>query len=248
MNPFDAVGTARISAAIYDRMCRLSIDYQDGRRDPHRAARGGRGAAIPSSASPRSSRSCGRTREHPDVRIGSSVRGAIDLVLLGRRSSRRCATRRPTAYDVGLDAALAALSGRLRVYEGASTTATTSSASCGRPSSVRRRTAPGETGKRLTPLAKGASPPPDQPLEGDEARERLDEEQRGSTPRRQLENAPHFDDVSPAVGVLDEDGVRLGAGRGRRRRARAAGRAGRRHRSEAGRGGPAAGGAGWCST
>ena len=62
------------------------------------------------------------------------------------------------------------------------------------------------SGKRLTPLAKGASsPPPDQPLEGEEARERLDEEQRGSTPRRQLEKAPHFDDVSPAVGVLDED-------------------------------------------
>ena len=64
----------------------------------------------------------------------------------------------------------------------------------------------GRPGKRLTPLAKGASsPPPDQPLEGEEARERLDEEQRGSTPRRQLENAPHFDDVSPAVGVLDEE-------------------------------------------
>src|SRR3954470_9638805 len=28
MNPFDAVGTARISSAIYDRVCRLSVDYQ----------------------------------------------------------------------------------------------------------------------------------------------------------------------------------------------------------------------------
>ena len=28
MNPFDAIGTARISSAVYDRMCRLSIDYQ----------------------------------------------------------------------------------------------------------------------------------------------------------------------------------------------------------------------------
>ena len=32
----------------------------------------------------------------------------------------------------------------------------------------------------------------------------MDEEQRGSTPRRSLERAPHFDEVSPAVGVLDE--------------------------------------------
>src|SRR5215203_4341482 len=29
MNPFDAVGTARISGAVYDRVCRLSMDYQD---------------------------------------------------------------------------------------------------------------------------------------------------------------------------------------------------------------------------
>ena len=28
MNPFDAVGTARISSAVYDRMCRLSMTYQ----------------------------------------------------------------------------------------------------------------------------------------------------------------------------------------------------------------------------
>ena len=29
MNPFDAVGTARVSQAISDRMCRISIAYQD---------------------------------------------------------------------------------------------------------------------------------------------------------------------------------------------------------------------------
>jgi MoxR-like ATPase len=28
MNPFDAVGTARVSAALYDRTCRISMDYQ----------------------------------------------------------------------------------------------------------------------------------------------------------------------------------------------------------------------------
>src|SRR4051794_30105504 len=30
MNPFDAVGTARISSAIYDRVCRLAMGYQSG--------------------------------------------------------------------------------------------------------------------------------------------------------------------------------------------------------------------------
>src|SRR6478609_5785048 len=28
MNPFDAVGTARISSAVYDRVCRLAVGYQ----------------------------------------------------------------------------------------------------------------------------------------------------------------------------------------------------------------------------
>src|SRR6056297_1386988 len=28
MNPFDAVGTARISGAVYDRVCRISVGYQ----------------------------------------------------------------------------------------------------------------------------------------------------------------------------------------------------------------------------
>ena len=40
MNPFDAVGTARVSQAISDRMCRIAIGYQDdgGRaRDRRRA-------------------------------------------------------------------------------------------------------------------------------------------------------------------------------------------------------------------
>ena len=41
-------------------------------------------------------------------------------------------------------------------------------------------------------------------LEGDDARERLADEQRGSTSRRELSCAPHFDEVSPEVGVLDE--------------------------------------------
>ena len=32
MNPFDAVGTARVSQAIADRMCRIAIGYQDERQ------------------------------------------------------------------------------------------------------------------------------------------------------------------------------------------------------------------------
>ena len=57
-----------------------------------------------------------RTRDHPDVRIGSSVRGAIDLVAIaGRLAASRGVP--PDDWHAGLDAALVALSGRIRMLE-----------------------------------------------------------------------------------------------------------------------------------
>jgi MoxR-like ATPase len=63
-----------------------------------------------------------RTRQHPDVRVGSSVRGAIDMALVAERLGRlrQAPSTRP---DVSLDAARAALSGRIRLHEGAGRTA-----------------------------------------------------------------------------------------------------------------------------
>jgi hypothetical protein len=46
------------------------------------------------------------------------VRGAIDLVLLGGRLAQLRGVL-PTDDDVGLDAALTALGGRIRLHEGA---------------------------------------------------------------------------------------------------------------------------------
>lgn len=115
MNPFDSVGTARISAAIYDRMCRITMGYQDAATESRVVLREVPGADPEFVA--RVVTVVRATRDHPSVRIGSSVRGAIDLVLL----AGELAGLRGTAsddYDTGLDAALAALSGRLRVFEG----------------------------------------------------------------------------------------------------------------------------------
>ena len=61
------------------------------------------------------------TRQHPDLRSGSSIRGAIDLCAV----SRELAELRSLSVDddeVTLDAALVALSGRVRVREGVSRT------------------------------------------------------------------------------------------------------------------------------
>jgi MoxR-like ATPase len=114
MNPFDAVGTARVSQAIADRMCRIAIGYQDapGERAIVERVTGDThtGHAVELTR---------LTREHPQVRMGASVRGAIDLVRLGTRLAqlRDEATPEPGSATFA-DAAVAALSGRLRLEEG----------------------------------------------------------------------------------------------------------------------------------
>ncbi len=123
MNPFDAVGTARISSAVYDRCCRLAMDYQDasdemlivGSDAPDATAAVGPGFVVQAVELVRA------TRSHPDLRTGSSVRGAIDFVLVTHQlaSLRQRPATDPT---VTLDAALLALSGRVRVREGSSRT------------------------------------------------------------------------------------------------------------------------------
>jgi MoxR-like ATPase len=57
------------------------------------------------------------TRSHGDLRVGSSVRGAIDMCAV---ASSLAAVRGSSVElaDVSLDAALVALSGRVRLREG----------------------------------------------------------------------------------------------------------------------------------
>jgi MoxR-like ATPase len=113
MNPFDAVGTARVSQAIADRICRVSIPYLDeeGEREVvRREARAGGPEVEIAVAVTRG------TRTHVAIRTGSSVRGAIDMVRLARGLSR-LRQQEPLARDALLDAAIAALSGRIRVHE-----------------------------------------------------------------------------------------------------------------------------------
>jgi MoxR-like ATPase len=119
MNPFDAVGTARISSAIYDRTCRVLMSYQEAPEEVEIVARAV-GDVDPAFAA-KVVDLVRRTRHHPDIRVGSSVRGAIDLVLVAV-SLGGLRDRRPEADDVSLDATLAALSGRIRLHEGVNRT------------------------------------------------------------------------------------------------------------------------------
>lgn len=115
MNPFDAIGTARISSAIYDRVCRLAVDYQSTADEVDIVAR--HRAAVAPDWVAKAVDLVRRTRTHADLRVGSSVRGAIDLCAVVA-SLAEVRARPITDRDISLDAALVALSGRVRVREG----------------------------------------------------------------------------------------------------------------------------------
>jgi len=121
MNPYDNVGTTKLSSSITDRLNRLSVDYQDATAEESIV----RLRAKPSSAI--AERLVGdavavtrATREHPYIRQGSSVRGAIDLVavaeqLAGLRSIASSDHERYT--ELVYDAMVVALSGRIHIDE-----------------------------------------------------------------------------------------------------------------------------------
>lgn len=126
MNPYDNVGTTRLSTSVYDRMCRLVVDYQDAHAERDIVAR-------------RTGVAFGRivadavavtraTRDRDDVRQGSSVRGAIDTALVVQQlctmrgvkipvddsvsPPRDLSTEYTTAF---LDGMLVSLSGRIHL-------------------------------------------------------------------------------------------------------------------------------------
>jgi MoxR-like ATPase len=114
MNPFDAVGTARVTPALYDRSCRVAMGYQDEAAELQVVA-ATTGATAPLVA--RAVRAVRITRDHPELRIGASVRGAIDSVLI---AVELATVRGTTANEdgTGLDAALAALTGKVTLGDG----------------------------------------------------------------------------------------------------------------------------------
>lgn len=117
MNPFDAVGTARISGAVYDRVCRVAMSYQTAEEEVAIVQRNLNGASIDAAWLEKVVSVVRRTRSHSDLRVGSSVRGAVDFakVAVSLAELRESTRENPS---VGVDAALVALSGRVRVREG----------------------------------------------------------------------------------------------------------------------------------
>jgi len=121
MNPFDAVGTARISSAVYDRVCRVAMTYQSSQDEcaiVDRNLKSNKAGVRPDAAwVAKVVEVVRRTRNHPDLRVGSSVRGAIDTALVASSLAEVRSSKNISA-SIGLDSALVAISGRVRIREG----------------------------------------------------------------------------------------------------------------------------------
>ena len=142
MNPFDNVGTTRLSTSILDRFGRLAVTYQD--EESERGIVALRAPLPPDEVSVELHDTLvadavavtRATRDHPDVRQGSSVRGAIDLTLVagelltlrGIRGSggndrlRADDPARQAYAETVFDAMVVALSGRIQLDETVDTT------------------------------------------------------------------------------------------------------------------------------
>jgi MoxR-like ATPase len=134
MNPYDNIGTTRLSSSVSDRLCRLAIDYQDAAAE----------ARIVALRAPLDDLDLAQelieavrrdavelvrsTRDHTDIHQGSSVRGAIDLALVAgeiltlrgidhleaSESGSRSRVAGPYAHAI-LDAMIVSLSGRIHL-------------------------------------------------------------------------------------------------------------------------------------
>ncbi len=213
MNPFDAIGTARVSQAIADRICRIVLGYQDAAAEQAivRAVTGRDGPVVPFAVA-----FARATRSHRDVRMGSSVRGAIDLVLL-IDGLTRLRGQPAMARDTARDAAYAALSGRIRIADGSDRS----------PESVLDELLdelwPADAPSPPQPDAelnhadgqgKASGPPPDAGLhQPGSSRSSLRRDRHSGPSRRTLSRPelasrhPAFADVSPEVGSLDTEAL-----------------------------------------
>jgi MoxR-like ATPase len=121
MNPYDNVGTTRLSTSVHDRLNRLALDYQDAPAEEgivtlrtHADGPLQEWMVADAVAVTRA------TRNHPDIRQGSSVRGAIDCVLVAEQLAELRGLTSPAdeGYSELLyDAMIVALSGRIHLDE-----------------------------------------------------------------------------------------------------------------------------------
>jgi MoxR-like ATPase len=83
LNPYDDTGTIRVSRTLRDRFCSIKMDYQsrDEEIDIVKRRTGSSHLGLVATAV----EMVRRTRTHKNIRLGASVRGAIDMVFIARQ-------------------------------------------------------------------------------------------------------------------------------------------------------------------
>jgi MoxR-like ATPase len=234
MNPHDGVGTNRIGQAVYDRLCRVAVGYQDEAHE-RSIVRKVCGLSVPVAPvlaldfllSGEAARQATveiavalvrLTRTHADLRIGSSVRGAIDMTLL---SGSLRDLRSPVDGDEAearrllLDAAIAALSGRIRVDEACdlSPEDIITELLDGILAARKKRddaSSEDDSGKAERPGQQAPQEPGrGRILSGDDARKAVEEAARRTNSRSEMQHqhGQRFDEASPEVGQVDEQSI-----------------------------------------
>lgn len=120
-NPLDDVGTARLSRGLLDRFLVVEVDYQsraDELEIVRRQVRGSAGRLVGLAVD-----LTRRTRGHPDIRQGASVRAAIDLVNLLSGQADQLGERADPDGTLLRCLVCAALSGRVRLRPTATSSA-----------------------------------------------------------------------------------------------------------------------------
>lgn len=83
INPFDNVPPLGLSRTLRDRFCSIFMDYQSREEEIEIVKRHSGG--LPLDLVQTAVELVRRTRTHRDIRLGASIRGAIDLVMIARQ-------------------------------------------------------------------------------------------------------------------------------------------------------------------
>jgi len=108
MNPFDDTGVTRISRALFDRLCRLKMNYQSMEEEIKIIENNNKD--TPKSLIEIGVRIARATRSDDRLRQGSSVRGAIDFANI---CPTLASIRKGYSTNVLIDAALVAFTGKI---------------------------------------------------------------------------------------------------------------------------------------
>jgi MoxR-like ATPase len=108
MNPFDDTGVTRISRALFDRLCRIKMEYQELEEEIQIVR--GQLTDAPNSLIEIGAKIARATRFDDRLRQGSSVRGAIDFTKIVEKLGM---LRKGYSTETILDAALASFTSKI---------------------------------------------------------------------------------------------------------------------------------------